>query len=88
MRAGKLVSGEEGVLKAMRYDEAKLVIIAQDASANTLKKFLNKCRYFNIPYIQHFERHELGSSIGKANRVIVAVTDEGFARMIQDAFNK
>lgn len=36
-RAGKLVSGDEIVLKAIRSSEAKMVIVAADASANTLK---------------------------------------------------
>ncbi|GJM71412.1 hypothetical protein HMSSN036_36280 [Paenibacillus macerans] len=35
MRAGKLVTGDEVVLKAIRSAEAKLVIVAGDASANT-----------------------------------------------------
>lgn len=38
-RAGKLISGEEIVLKAIRSGEAKLVLLAGDASDNTRKKF-------------------------------------------------
>lgn len=39
MRAGKLVTGEEIVLKAIRSSEAKMVIVAGDASANTQRNF-------------------------------------------------
>ena len=34
MRAGKVVTGDEIVLKAIRSSEAKLVMLAADASAN------------------------------------------------------
>lgn len=85
MRAGKLVSGDEGVLKAVRSGEAKLVIIALDASANTKKKFSDKCQSYHIPIVQLCTRSELGSSIGRENRVIVAITDQGFVKLIQQA---
>lgn len=38
MRAGKLVTGDETVLKAVRSGKAKLVLVAGDASDNTKKK--------------------------------------------------
>lgn len=83
MRAGKLVSGDESVMKAIRSGSAKLVIVAEDASDNTLKKFTDKCRYYDVPIVQCCSRNELGRSIGREHRAVVAVTDQGFARMIQ-----
>ena len=38
MKAGRLTTGEDGVLKAIRDGKAKTVILAKDASANTSKK--------------------------------------------------
>lgn len=38
MRARKLITGEELVVKAIRQGQVKLVILASDASANTRKK--------------------------------------------------
>ncbi|PYI50411.1 L7Ae/L30e/S12e/Gadd45 family ribosomal protein [Paenibacillus flagellatus] len=83
MRAGKLAFGEEGVLKAVRSGQARLVVIAEDASDNTLKKFQDKCRHYNVAHVQRFSRYELGAAIGKEARVLVAVTDEGLARLIK-----
>lgn len=88
MRAGKLVTGDEIVLKAIRSGQAKLVIIAADASHNTMKKFTDKCNSYQIPFISFGDRYELGSSIGKGFRVIAAVTDTGFASLIQQAAKK
>ncbi|ETT53708.1 50S ribosomal protein L7Ae/L30e/S12e/Gadd45 [Paenibacillus sp. FSL R7-269] len=82
MRAGKIVTGDEAVLKAVRSSEAKLVVLAGDASDNTQKKFRDKCGTYDIPLVIAFHRDELGASIGKDQRVVLAVTDKGFAEMV------
>lgn len=79
-RAGRIVHGEEGVLKAVRSGQAQLVILAKDASEATAKKMINKCTFYDVPLIRTLSRQELGQAIGKAERVIVAVTDQGFAK--------
>lgn len=84
-RAGKLVSGEENVLKAVRKGTAKLVIVAADASANTAKTYQDKCSFYRVPIIQYGYRSELGNSIGKAERVALALTDAGFAGLVNKA---
>ncbi|NEW05589.1 50S ribosomal protein L7ae [Paenibacillus sp. SYP-B3998] len=83
MRAGKLVTGDEGVFKAIRSGEAKLVIIAEDASANTQKKFQDKCLFYGVKLIAMGTKYELGHSIGKEMRVTIGVLDGGFAQMLQ-----
>ncbi len=88
MRAGKLVSGDEGVLKAIRSGEAKLVVVAEDASAGTKKKFRDKCHSYGVFLVECFGRTQLGSSIGKNDRVVVAVTDAGLAQMIEKCLEK
>jgi len=81
-RAGKLATGDEIVLKAIRNKQARLVIIAADASDNTKKKFRDKCKSYGVPLAIGFTRTELGESIGKLQRVVLAVTDDGFATMM------
>jgi ribosomal protein L7Ae-like RNA K-turn-binding protein len=82
MRSGKLVTGEEKVLAAIRSGEAKLVVLAEDASANARKKYIDKCSYYRIPLIECGTRCELGRCIGKESRVAVAVLDRGFAQLM------
>jgi len=82
MRAGKLITGDEIVLKAIRNGKAKLVIIAEDASDNTKKKFHDKCNYYEVKLFEAYDRESLGRAIGKADRVILAITDMQFAKMI------
>ncbi|GIP52279.1 MULTISPECIES: L7Ae/L30e/S12e/Gadd45 family ribosomal protein [Paenibacillus] len=81
-RAGKLVTGDELVLKMIRSSEAKLVIVAGDASPNTQKKFRDKCATYEVPLMIGFDRERLGSSVGRPERVVLALTDQGFADMI------
>ncbi|WP_411346149.1 YlxQ family RNA-binding protein [Paenibacillus sp. WLX1005] len=83
MRAGKVLSGDELVLKAIRSREAALVILAGDASANTQKKFRDKCSSYQIPLLVGYDRDSLGTSIGKEGRVIIALTDQGFAGLLR-----
>jgi len=82
MRSGKLVTGEEKVLAAVRSSEAKLVVLAEDASDNARKKYVDKCSYYSVPLIECGTRYELGRCIGKESRVAIAVLDHGFAQLM------
>ena len=86
MKAGKVVSGEFAVEKAIKDGKAFLVIIAEDASENTKKHFTDMCVYRNISYQIWGEKDTLGHMIGKAERASLAVTDQGFATSIQKYF--
>lgn len=82
MRAGKVVTGDEIVLKAIRTGKAKLVIIAGDASDNTKKKFNDKCHSYEVNLFITHDRASLGRAIGKLDRVVLAVTDVQFSKLI------
>lgn len=82
MRAGKLITGDEIVLKAVRSKQVHLFIIAGDASENTKKKFRDKCNTYGIQLAEAFDREQLGKAIGKPERVVIAVTDAQFGKMI------
>ncbi len=81
-RAGKICSGEFSVEKSVKAAKASLVIVATDASANTRKKFSDKCKFYKIPIRFYGTGETLGTAIGKEFRVCVAVEDEGFAKTI------
>lgn len=85
-RAGKLVSGEELVLKAIRSGEANLVLLAEDASAGTRKKISDKCASYGVELLVGYSRIELGGAAGQPERVLFAVTDRGFAKMIRSGW--
>lgn len=78
-RAGKIVSGEEAVMSAVRGRKARLVIVAGDASERTKSMWENKCTYYEVPLRVAADRFDLGAAMGKAHRVVLAVIDQGFA---------
>lgn len=84
MKAGKIVSGEVGCESTVKGKKAKLIIVASDASENTKTKFTNSARFYGVDIIEYGTKAELGYAVGKAERSVIAVTDEGFsAKLIQ-----
>ena len=81
-RAGKLVAGEVAAEQAVRKKQAYLLILAQDASKNTKKKFTNKCKHYDVPILITSTKDILSSVIGKDNRSTFAIIDENFANKI------
>ena len=86
-RAGRIVSGEFTVEKEVKSGRAYLVLIAEDASENTRKKFQNMCEFYEVPMRLCYDRERLGHFIGKDFRASVAILDEGFADNILKHLN-
>lgn len=82
-RARKCVTGEDTIVQHIRNKNVKLVLIANDISEQTKKKYTDKCKTFHVPYIEVDDRVTLGNAIGKSERVAIAILDEGFATKLQ-----
>lgn len=82
MRGRNLVSGETQTLEAVKKGSAGLVIIAEDASDNTVKLFTNKCKYYSVPVFRWGTKEGLGHAIGKDLRSSVGVCDAGLANSL------
>lgn len=87
MKAGCLVAGEYMVEKVIKNGSACLVIIAEDASNNTKKKFINMCQYRNIEFIEFSDKSTLGHALGKDIRATIGICDEGFKKSILSKIN-
>lgn len=81
-KAGKVVSGEFATEKEVKTGYAELVIVAEDASDNTKKKFQNMCEFYEVPICFFGDKETLGHTIGKEFRAMLAITDAGFAKGI------
>lgn len=82
MRGGNIACGEFLTEEAIRSKKAKLVIVAEDASENTKKKFRNSCRYYRVPFALFGSKETLGKAVGKEFRASMAVLNPGFAASI------
>ncbi|HIY20109.1 MAG TPA: ribosomal L7Ae/L30e/S12e/Gadd45 family protein [Candidatus Blautia avistercoris] len=87
-KAGKTVSGEFSTEKAVKNGKAGIVLIAEDASGNTKKKFENMCRFYEVPCYCLGDRETLGKAVGKEFRASLAVLDENFTNAIMEELKK
>lgn len=86
-RAGKCSIGEDAILRDVRSQKAKLVILSHDTGDQTKKRITDKCKYYRVPYvIAEEDRETLSNAIGKSQRVAIAVLDAGFAKKIRSYF--
>lgn len=83
MKSGNIASGEFMTEKAVKEGQARLVIVAKDASDNTKKKFTNTCEYYHVPLFFFGDKDSLGLAIGKEFRASMAVLDKGLADLIK-----
>ena len=81
-RAGRVISGEELVIKAIQSRKAKLIFLAHDAGPNLTKKVTDKSNYYDIEVSTVFSTLELGAALGKPRKVL-AVTDTGFSKKMR-----
>ncbi len=81
-RAGKLASGETGCLNAIRDSSAELIILAENASDNTKKRFSDSASFYNKKLVVVGDKFELGRAIGKDDRAVLCVIDSVFAKKI------
>ena len=82
------MGGEVAVENAIRQKTAVLLILAQDASQNTKKKFNNSAAYYKLTLIETGDKESLGGAIGDEFRAILAVTDAGFGKRLLELSNE
>ena len=87
-KAGKVASGEFSTEKAVKEHKAYMVIVADDSSDNTKKKFKNMCEYYKVPVYFFSNKDDLGHAIGKEFRASLAILDEGFKNSIEKHFKQ
>lgn len=81
-KAGKLLHGSLNVEKFIQNKSIKLVILAEDASTNTIQKFKKLCETYNINYIVYSGKKTLGNCIGKDEVAVIGITDNGLAKVL------
>ena len=87
-KAGKVASGEFSTEKSVKTGKGFLVLVADDASQNTKKKFQNMCDFYEVPIYFIANKEELGRFCGKEFRASLAVQDENFAKAMLKELQK
>src|SRR5688572_11051377 len=81
-RAGAVERGVDAARRAVREGRARLVLIAEDASAAQLKKITGLLEHRTVPCRVAGGRAELGAVVGDAALSAVAVTRGEFAESL------
>lgn len=81
-KAGKTMSGEFSTEKAVKTGVACVVLVSEEASENTRKKFQNMCTFYEVPLYFYGTKLEFGAAMGKEFRASLAVTDPGLSNAI------
>lgn len=87
-RAGKIVTGEDLIIKNIRENKLSLLLIATDCGKATTKKLCDKADYYNVKTLTCFTTQEISQSIGKNNRVAIGITDIGFSKKLIEIVNQ
>ena len=87
-KAGTVASGEFSTEKSVKTGKGFLVLVADDASQNTRKKFQNMCDFYEVPIYFIANKEELGRFCGKEFRASLAVQDENFAKAMLKELQK
>ena len=82
-RAGRVASGGFATEQALTKGQAKFLIIAKDASADTQTNFALLAQKYKIPMVNLGTKERLGRSLGKDYRAVAAVLDKGFSDALQ-----
>ena len=87
-RARKLICGADLCRDAIRRGQIPLVLVASDASANTLKRITDACKYYETDLCQvPIPASDLSKQIGKtASIAVIGVTDMNFVNGIAALF--
>ncbi|MGL4849084.1 MAG: ribosomal L7Ae/L30e/S12e/Gadd45 family protein [Clostridium sp.] len=87
-RSGNLIEGYSKCDEQRNRARLKLFIISKDASESSKKKFLKHCEEKKIPYIEDFNKEELGASIGKEEIKILAIKDKNMANKLLSLYKE
>ncbi len=81
-KSNNVVAGNEIVSKAIDKGDVKLVFIGADVSPKSVKNLKNKCMRLNVPYYEILTIFAQSQAIGKSNRTVIGILDDGFATNI------
>ena len=80
-RAGRLQTGADMTIAAIRSGKAKAALVDGDACKNTVKKINDACIYYRVRLLK-LPGGLLEAACGRDGRMMGAVTDTGFAEKI------
>ncbi|KRL64028.1 L7Ae/L30e/S12e/Gadd45 family ribosomal protein [Lactobacillus psittaci] len=85
-KAGKLISGTDFVLQALKDHKIKVLILASDLAPATREDLVKLAEAVNVPVIEKYNALELSTAIGRSRKVL-GVSDNGFSKALLKKIN-
>lgn len=82
-RARKVTFGADSTAQEIEKHKVKLVIVAEDASPRTKRKFEEMASKYNVPLILYGQIDTISKAIGKQNKAIIGIKEENLAMEIK-----
>lgn len=86
-KAGKLVTGNNAVLRSILYGDAEVVIVTENAGDSVKKKFGRLCKENGIEFFILGSQEDFERATGEQNKVIYSVVDAGFKNKLVQLIN-
>lgn len=87
-RAGAVMPGTDAARRAIRAGEARLILMAGDASSVQLDKIRSIVKNRSIPRETLGDRATLGAAVGRGPTSVVAVTSASFAEQLRQKLER
>ena len=84
----KLYLGFEAIEDGIKKKQVNLIIVANDTSDKTKKEMKFICDKYGIKLISFGTIEGNSHSIGKKNRAVIGICDNGLAKRFQELVNK
>lgn len=86
-RAGRLVTGENAVIKLIRSGKAGIVFLDGSTAPNGKKAITDACNHYNVR-LAILPEGAIGTYSGKSGRMSAATADESFANRMIEIYDK
>lgn len=87
-KAGKVISGFDSIQENIKKNKVNLIIIAKDTSEKTQKEMRFTCTKYKIPFVVFGNIEGNSHAIGKQNRAVIGICDEGLAKRFLELINE
>ena len=82
-KAGKIAMGNRAVEAALKKGRAKLIILAKDASSNTIERFEKLGKQYDRTLQMYGFKKNWGHLFGRESSAVFAILNDNFARAIK-----
>ena len=86
-RARKISYGTDSVKLQISKNNVKLIIISEEASERTKKNFIDLSEKYKVQKILFGKIEELSKAIGKSNKAVIGIQENGLASEIVKIYN-